>query len=178
MNRKLTAALLVTAAVTTNAAFTALGAVFDYPDVLKQPVDEVLAAFRASQGTVSAWFGVMALSAALFAPIAVGVGGLSTRRTMRLAVPVGVAAATVQVIGLLRWPLLVPGYAADAAGPDPAVAQPRVKPSPRHTGFSEPLSERRSATPSPPSGRCWSWPRSDAGSPGPGSPSPASSPPS
>ncbi len=122
MNRKLTAALLVTAAVTTNAAFTALGAVFDYPDVLKQPVDEVLAAFRAAQGTVTAWFGVMALSAALFAPIAVGVGGLSTRRTMRLAVPVGVAAATVQVIGLLRWPLLVPGYAADAASPDPAVA--------------------------------------------------------
>ena len=32
---------------------------------------------------------------------------------MRLAVPVGVAAATVQVVGLLRWPLLVPGWAAD-----------------------------------------------------------------
>ena len=32
---------------------------------------------------------------------------------MRLAVPVGVAAATVQVVGLLRWPLLVPGWAAE-----------------------------------------------------------------
>ncbi len=41
---------------------------------------------------------------------------------MRLAVPVGIAAAAVQVIGLLRWPLLVPGYAADATSPDPAVA--------------------------------------------------------
>ena len=122
MNRKLTAALLVTAAVATNAAFTALGTVFDYPDILKQPVDEVLAAFRASQGAVTAWFGVMALSAALFAPIAIGVGRLSARRTMRLAVPVGVAAAAVQVIGLLRWPLLVPGYAADATSSDPAVA--------------------------------------------------------
>ena len=122
MNRKLTAALLVTAAVTTNAAFTALGTVFDYPDVLKQPVDEVLAAFRASQGAVGAWFLVMALSAALFAPIAVGVGRLSASRAMRLAVPVGIAAAAVQVIGLLRWPLLVPGYAADATSPDPAVA--------------------------------------------------------
>jgi hypothetical protein len=28
----------------------------------------------------------------------------------------------VQVIGLARWPLLVPGYAADAASTDPAVA--------------------------------------------------------
>jgi hypothetical protein len=41
---------------------------------------------------------------------------------MRLAVPVGIAAAVVQVVGLLRWPLLVPGYAADAAGINPAIA--------------------------------------------------------
>jgi hypothetical protein len=31
---------------------------------------------------------------------------------MRIAVWVGIAAATVQVIGLMRWPILVPGYAA------------------------------------------------------------------
>jgi hypothetical protein len=41
---------------------------------------------------------------------------------MRVAVPVGIAAAIVQVIGLSRWPLLVPGFAADAASPDPATA--------------------------------------------------------
>jgi hypothetical protein len=41
---------------------------------------------------------------------------------MRIAVPVGIAAAVVQVIGLARWPLLVPGFAADAASSDPAVA--------------------------------------------------------
>ena len=64
----------------------------------------------------------MALSSALFAPIAIGVGRLSDHRAMRIAVPVGIAAAVVQVIGLSRWPLLVPGYAADAASGDPAVA--------------------------------------------------------
>jgi len=122
MNRKLTAALLVVAAVLTNTAFTALGTVFNYPDVRKEPVADVLAAFRASQSTVTAWFAVMAVSAALFAPIAVGVGRLSTRRAMRVAVPVGIAAAVVQVVGLARWPLLVPGFAADAASADPAVA--------------------------------------------------------
>jgi hypothetical protein len=122
MNRKLTAALLITAAVLTNVAFTVLGSVFNYPDVLKEPVEDILAAFRASQTTVSIWFAVMALSAALFAPIAVGVGRLSSSRAMRLAVPVGIAAAVVQVVGLMRWPLLVPGYAADAASADPAVA--------------------------------------------------------
>jgi Domain of unknown function (DUF4386) len=112
MNRKLTAALLVSAAVLTTVAFTALGSIFDYPDILKEPVDDILAAFRASQGPIIAWFTVLALSAALFAPIAIGVGRLAANRAMRLAVPVGIAAAVVQVIGLARWPLLVPGYAA------------------------------------------------------------------
>ena len=67
MNRKLTAALLVAAAVLTNVAFTALGTVFNYPDVLKEPVEDVLASFRASQAAVTGWFTVMAVSAALFA---------------------------------------------------------------------------------------------------------------
>jgi uncharacterized membrane protein len=122
MNRKLTAALLVAAAVLSDLAFTVLGSVFNYPDVLKEPVDDVLAAFRDNQGAVSAWFTVLALSAALFAPIAVGVGRLSTHPAMRLAVPVGVAAAVVQVVGLARWPVLVPGFAADAASTSPSVA--------------------------------------------------------
>jgi hypothetical protein len=122
MNRRLTAALLVAAAVLTTVAFTVLGTVFDYPDILKEPVDDILAAFRASQGTVVAWFAVMTVSAGLFAPIAIGIGRLSRSAAMRVAVPVGIAAGVVQVIGLSRWPLLVPGFAADAASPDPVVA--------------------------------------------------------
>ena len=117
-----TATLLIAAAVLTNVAFTALGSIFNYPDVLGEPAEEILAAFRASQAAVVAWFSVLALSAALFAPIAVGVGRLSTRNAMRAAVPVGVAAAVVQVIGLSRWPLLVPGFADRALSPDPGVA--------------------------------------------------------
>jgi hypothetical protein len=122
MNRTLTAALLVVAAILTNAAFTVLGSLFEYPDILKQPVDEVLAAFRGNQADVTVWFTVMALAAALFAPIAVGVGRLAPGRAMRLAVPVGIAAAVVQAVGLLRWPLLVPRYAEAATDADPAVA--------------------------------------------------------
>ncbi|HEY5848648.1 MAG TPA: DUF4386 domain-containing protein [Microlunatus sp.] len=122
MNRKLTGVLLIVAAVLTNIAFAVLGTVFNYPDVLKEPVEEILAEFRANQITVTAWFALMALSAALMAPIAVGVGRLSNHPAMRAAVPVGIAAAVVQVIGLARWPLLVPGFAADAASADPLVA--------------------------------------------------------
>jgi hypothetical protein len=113
MTPRRTAFLLILAAVSANVGFTALGSIFDYPDVLDHPAGEVLASFRAHEGAVSAWFAVLALSAALLAPIAIGVGKLSPRPAMRIAVRVGIAAAVVQVIGLLRWPLLVPGYAAD-----------------------------------------------------------------
>ena len=122
MNRKLTATLLILAAVLANVGFTALGSIFNYPDVLDDPADKVLASFRDSQSAVSAWFVVLALSAALLAPIAIGVGRLSSQKAMRIAVPIGITAAVVQVVGLLRWPILVPGYASDAASSNLAIA--------------------------------------------------------
>jgi hypothetical protein len=109
MTSRRTAALMVAAAVLLNLAFTWLGTVFDYPAVLKHPAAEVLAAFRASEGAVILGFVALALGAAALAPVAVGVGRLAQ---MRWAVAAGVAAAVVQVVGLLRWPLLVPGWAA------------------------------------------------------------------
>src|SRR3954464_7999013 len=115
MNRKLTAVLLIAAAVLANLAFTALGSIFNYPDVLDEPARDILARFRADEGAIKLWFTVLALSAGLMFPIAIGVGRLSPRREMRIAVWVGIAAAVVQVIGLMRWPILVPGYAADDA---------------------------------------------------------------
>ena len=122
MNAKLTASLLILAAVLANLGFSALGSIFNYPDVLDEPAGQVLAGFRDNQGAVSGWFSVLALSAALLAPVAIGVGRLSPARAMRIAVRVGIAAAAVQVIGLLRWPILVPGYASDAASANAGVA--------------------------------------------------------
>jgi hypothetical protein len=122
MNLKLTAFLLILVAVLATAGFTALGSIFNYPDVLDEPAGAVLADFRDSQTAVAGWFAILALSSALFAPIAIGVGRLSSARAMRIAVRVGIAAAVVQVIGLARWPILVPGYASDAASADPGVA--------------------------------------------------------
>jgi hypothetical protein len=122
MRYKGTAALLITGAVSANVAFTGLGAVFDYPAILKKPAAEVLATFRDHQAAVSLWFLLLAASSAVLAVIAVAVGRLCTHRAMRVAVPVGIAAAVVQVVGLLRWPLLVPSFAADATSSDPAGA--------------------------------------------------------
>ena len=86
MNLKLTAWLLILAAVLANVAFTALGSIFNYPDVLDEPAAGVLASFRAHEGAVSAWFTVLALSAGLLAPVAIGVGRLSAAPAMRKAV--------------------------------------------------------------------------------------------
>ena len=122
MNRKLTAIALLTAAALTNAGFTALSSIFNYPDVLKEPTAEILDRFREHQSSVTMWFTILAVSAALFAPIAVGVGKLSSDRRMKLAVPVGIAAAVVQTIGLSRWPLLVPGFARDAVSTSASTA--------------------------------------------------------
>jgi len=118
--RRTTAAFLIAGAATLNLAFLGLGAVFDYPAVLDHPAAQVLASFREHQGAVVGWFLVLALGAALLAPIAVLVGRLGSSPALRLSVWVGVAAATVQVVGLLRWPLLVPALARQAA--DPATA--------------------------------------------------------
>src|SRR3954452_24606923 len=68
MNPKLTAAALILAAVLATVAFTALGSIFNYPDVLDEPAGQVLASFRDHQGAVHAWLAVLALSAALLAP--------------------------------------------------------------------------------------------------------------
>jgi len=109
------AGLLVAAAVLANLAFAMLGSVFDYPDVLRRPAPEILESYREHQTAVALWFGVLTFSAGLMAPAALAVGRLVRHPAMRIAVPVGIAAAVVQVVGLSRWLLLVPGYAADAA---------------------------------------------------------------
>lgn len=109
-----TALLLIAAVVCANAAFTGLSAAFDYPHVLGLPTTEVLTLFRANQAAVTAWFGVLAVGAFLLAPIAIAIGRTDDSPLMRWGVRAGIAAAVVQVIGLLRWPLFVPFIAGTA----------------------------------------------------------------
>jgi hypothetical protein len=107
-NRRLAAVLMVIAVVLANVAFLGLGSVFNYPDILQESASAILAEFREDQGTIITLFVVLALSAALLAPIAVLVGRLAPNQLGRWSIGVGIAAAVVQVIGLLRWPLIVP----------------------------------------------------------------------
>jgi len=95
-SRHLVVTLLVLVVVLLNAAFIGLGSVFDYPDILQQDADEILQKFRANEGTIVALFTVLALGAALLAPIAVILGRFADNDLGRWSIRVGIAAAAVQ----------------------------------------------------------------------------------
>lgn len=99
------------------AGFTVLGSVFEYPQILEEPTADILALFREHQGTVMGWFLVLAVSAALMAPAGIWLGRIAGGRLGRWIAGVGIAAATVQVVGLQRWVTLVPGISDDALDP-------------------------------------------------------------
>ena len=115
--RRLAAAAMAAAALLAIAGFTALGSVFEYPQILKSPTAEILDLYRRHQGAVTAWFLVLVISAALLAPAGILLGRLAGGSRGRWIARLGVAAAAVQVIGLSRWVLLVPGISSDATDP-------------------------------------------------------------
>lgn len=99
------------------AGFTVLGSVFEYPQILDEPVTDILALFREHQAAVVTWFGVLVVSSALLAPAGYWLGRLAGGTLGRWITAVGIAAAAVQVIGLQRWVTLVPGISNDALDP-------------------------------------------------------------
>src|SRR6476620_3913241 len=98
--RRITAVSMASAATLAIAGFTALGSIFDYPKILKAPTDEILAAFRANQAAISGWFLVLAIGAALLAPVGILLGRIAGGTLGRWIAGVGIAGATVQVVGL------------------------------------------------------------------------------
>jgi hypothetical protein len=124
--RRLAAALMAAAALLAIAGFTALGSVFDYPQILQSPTVDILAGYRENQGAIMGWFVVLAVSAALLAPVGVLLGRDAGGRMGRWITGVGVAAAGVQVIGLSRWFLLIPRVSEDATVPGHAAAAHRT----------------------------------------------------
>ncbi|MBO9590968.1 DUF4386 domain-containing protein [Devosia sp.] len=106
------------------AAFTALQMTFDYPGILRQPANEILAGFSAGgTGLLALWY-VFMLSALAFIPVGV-LSGLwlweRNRAAAAFAATFGILAGLVQGLGLLRWVILVPSLAQSSA--DPAVTQ-------------------------------------------------------
>lgn len=121
--RRLTGVLLLLTPVIFNGLFTLLAVTFEYPDVLRQPADSVLRSFDAGgPGLVVLWYG-FAMTAVLFVPLAVLLGGVLSQGgvatpLMGLATAFGVIAGVVQFLGLIRWPILVPYLAETYLDPD------------------------------------------------------------
>src|SRR5918996_2340978 len=110
----LTGVLLIVLPVAYNVLYTMLARSFDYPDILRRPTAEVLERFAAGGSKlVLTWWG-FAMSAVLLAPAAVLVSqtlGDANPSVLSLGLTIGVLAALVQFLGLIRWPFAVPHLA-------------------------------------------------------------------
>lgn len=115
----LTGTLLIVLPVAYNAFFTMLARSFEYPDVLRRPTAEVLARFTAGgSGLVLTWWAFA--SAVLLAPAAVLVSATfedANPTLLSVATAIGLLAALVQFLGLIRWPFAVPHLAREMADP-------------------------------------------------------------
>ena len=126
MSEAVTGATLIAVPVLFNAGFILLAQRFDYPDVLRRPTSEVLERFRQGGPNLLLLWLVFALSAVLFAPLAVllaGELGDADPTLVALSLVLGVLASVVQFLGLIRWPFLVPYLAREAEGAPPGSAR-------------------------------------------------------
>jgi len=118
--------LLIAVPIAFNAAFGTLAARFDYPDVLRRPTGEVLEAFAAGGTALVLTWWAFAMTAVAMVPLVVLLSGAldgADPTLLALATTIGVLAAAVQLLGLVRWPFLVPYLAREHA--DPAASPAR-----------------------------------------------------
>lgn len=105
-----TGLLLIVLPIAYNVLFTLLARSFDYPDILRRPSREVLEQFAAGGNRlVLTWWG-FAMSAVLLAPTVVLLSATladADPSILSLATAIGLLAALVQFLGLVRWPFAV-----------------------------------------------------------------------
>ena len=121
----LTGLLLLVLPVAYNGLYALLARGFDYPDILRQPTGQVLERFSAGGSRlVLLWWG-LAMSAVLLAPAVVLVSATladADPTVLALATALGLLAALVQFLGLVRWPFAVPHLARLATDPTATAA--------------------------------------------------------
>jgi len=118
--------LLIALPLAFNAAFGLLAARFDYPDILRRPTHEVLSRFAAGGTSLVLLWWSFAMTAVLLAPAVVLLSSAladANGTLLAVATTLGVLAAIVQFLGLIRWPFLVPYLARAAAEPSATPAR-------------------------------------------------------
>ena len=128
----LAALLLIVVPVAFNGAFFALARAFDYPDILRRQPDEILRRFAAGGPGLLLRWELLLLSALAMLPLAavLAVALAAPPALSALAVVLGVSAALVQALGLVRWPYgvaeLARRYVAAPADPSGDVTRETV----------------------------------------------------
>ena len=118
--------LLIVVSIAFNSAFALLAARFEYPDILREPTADVLEKFRAGGTSLVLLWWAFALTALLMVPLVVLLSSAisdADPSLVAVATTVGVLAAVVQFLGLIRWPFLVPYLARTAADPEASAAR-------------------------------------------------------
>ena len=122
--RQTTGVLFILGAILLNIPYTLLIMNFDYPDILRFPTGEILERFAAGGASLIwtwlafAWVGLPLLFAILLLPKALQDETL----TGQIALFFGAVGGFVQMVGLLRWPFVVPVLARLYTNPQASVA--------------------------------------------------------
>src|SRR5512137_1949495 len=109
--RQLTGVLFIAGAVLVNIPYTLLIMNFDYPDILRLPVDQILTKFQSGGNALIytwlafAWVGLPMLFGAIMLK---RILEKENSPFLETATTIGVIGFLVQVIGLLRWVFVVP----------------------------------------------------------------------
>jgi len=109
--RKLTGILLIAGAVLINIPYTLLITKFDYPDILRMPVEDILTKFQAGGSSlIYTWFTFAWVGLPLLFGILMLKKILEKENApfLTVATSLGVVAFVVQMVGLLRWVFVVP----------------------------------------------------------------------
>lgn len=114
MQLTLTALLLIVVPIAFNVTFFLLQKAYSYPDILRQPTETILRRFKEGGAPLRRLWYAFTFSAVLFTPVPVLVYLVFQPDApwfLVVGTVVGVLAGLVQILGLIRWPFLVPSLA-------------------------------------------------------------------
>jgi len=106
-----TGLLLIVVPIAFNATFILLQRSFAYPDILRQPTETILQRFKQGGPPLRRLWYAFAFSAVLFTPVPVLVQQVFEPGApwfLAVGTVIGVLAGVFQILGLIRWPFLVP----------------------------------------------------------------------
>jgi hypothetical protein len=124
--RQVTGISFILGAILVNIPYTLLITTFDYPDILRAPTGDILTQFAAGGPRLVwtwlafAWVGLPLLLGVLLLPraLAENEGPNRGRLAVYLATVFGATSLIAQMVGLLRWPFVVPVLARLYAAPE------------------------------------------------------------